>query len=516
MPSYEITIPGRGTFRVTSETELSDQQAYEAALSQSAPQKAPASAGRTAGIVARGALPPAAMATTGAIMGAPAGPVGSATGAIVGGLAIPASDFLVNLYNLASRSDVQLPSSAISDFLTKLGLPQPESRGERMLEAGSGALAGVGTQLPAIQRLATAATGPVTRGVAEMAAQAPKTQVLTSAPAAGTAQYVTEATGSPIAGLAAGTVVGAAPGVRPGRVEQGAELADVRQKASDAYKIAQKADLYIKPTFVEDILKKMNARLSGTANEPLGYNPELQPQIAIALRAIQDEVDQGRFFSLQSIDNLRRILKAPAGNFNNPDQQRITSELVNIFDESMVNLSPNSVISGDAKVATNAIESARDLYTKQKKLQTVENLVNNASISAGAYSQSGMDNSLRVQFAALARNPKRMAQFNKTEREEINNIAKGGGTAETIARFVGKFAVRGPVTGAVQALSPFGGVDTIIASEAAKRSAEAMRQQNVQRLMDAISLGRVPESRTLELLPPTALRGLLSSQYGLE
>ena len=167
-------------------------------------------------------------------------------------------------------------------------------------------------------------------------------------------------------------------------------------------------------------------------------------------------------------------------------------------------------------MATNAIESARDLYTKQKKLQTVENLVNNASISAGGYSQSGMDNALRVQFAALARNPKRMAQFNKTEREEINNIAKGGGTAETIARFVGKFAVRGPVTGAVQAISPFGGVDTIIASEAAKRSAEAMRQQNVQRLMDAISLGRVPESRTLELLPPTALRGLLSSQYGLE
>ena len=72
------------------------------------------------------------------------------------------------------------------------------------------------------------------------------------------------------------------------------------------------------------------------------------------------------------------------------------------------------------------------------------------------------------------------------------------------------------MTGAVQAISPFGGVDTIIASEAAKRSAEAMRQQNVQRLMDAISLGRVPESRTLELLPPTALRGLLSSQYGLE
>jgi hypothetical protein len=456
------------------------------------------------------------MTAAGALMGAPLGPAGAATGALVGGLAIPATDFLVNLYNLASRSDVKLPSEAVSELMTSLGFPTPESRGERMLEAGSGALTGVGGQLPALRALATGATSPMTRGVAEMAAQAPKTQVVTAAPAAGTAQYVTEATGSPLAGLVAGTAVGMAPGVRPGRVEQGAELADVKQKAADAYKISQKADLYIKPTFVEDILKKMNARLSGTADEPLGYNPNLQPQIAIALRAMQDEVDQGRFFSLQSIDNLRQILKAPASDFNNPNQQRITSELVSIFDDSMVNLNPNSVISGDANVATDAIQSAREFYTKQKKLQTVESLVNNASISAGGYSQSGMDNALRVQFASLARNPKRMAQFNKTEREEINRIAKGGGTAETISRFIGKFAVRGPVTGAVQTLSPFGGVDTIIASEAAKRSAEALRQQNVQRLMEAISLGRAPEGRTLELVPPTALRGLLSSQYGLE
>lgn len=35
MPSYEITIPGRGTFQIESPTELSDAQAYQAAMSQS-------------------------------------------------------------------------------------------------------------------------------------------------------------------------------------------------------------------------------------------------------------------------------------------------------------------------------------------------------------------------------------------------------------------------------------------------------------------------------------------------
>lgn len=35
MPSYEITIPGRGTFQIESPSELSDAQAYQAAMAQS-------------------------------------------------------------------------------------------------------------------------------------------------------------------------------------------------------------------------------------------------------------------------------------------------------------------------------------------------------------------------------------------------------------------------------------------------------------------------------------------------
>jgi len=60
------------------------------------------------------------------------------------------------------------------------------------------------------------------------------------------------------------------------------------------------------------------------------------------------------------------------------------------------------------------------------------------------------------------------------------------------------------------------GVPFAIGAEVSRRGAEALRQQNVQRLMEQISLGRTPESRAFELLPATAIRGLLSSQYGME
>ena len=38
MPTYEITIPGSGTYQVQSDRDLSDAEAYNAALSQATPR----------------------------------------------------------------------------------------------------------------------------------------------------------------------------------------------------------------------------------------------------------------------------------------------------------------------------------------------------------------------------------------------------------------------------------------------------------------------------------------------
>jgi hypothetical protein len=516
MEDQIIEIPNVGPVsfpKTMSQDEINSaaKRLYEEA---NAPQKGGLQ--RTAEIAARGALPTASMTTAGALMGAPAGPAGMAAGALLGGVAIPASDLITSLYNLAARDDVKLPSTAISELLDRFGLAKPESRGERMLEAGAGALSSVGGQLPAARSLAQSAASPVTRNVAEQAAMAPVAQTVTAAPSAAAAQYTTEATGSPLAGMIAGVGTSAPFGVRPGRVEQGLERPEVAALASQAYRAANQAKLEVKPEFVGEVYQKMLDRLSPRSESPLGFSPKQHKELADALSEIKSAADAGRPLTLSELDNMRQILKSPAAAFGNPKQQMITSEMVNIFDDALLGLNQKNILSGDAKLATSSLENARKFYATQKKMQTVEDLVNKASISSGGYSQSGMDNALRTQFAALAKNNKRMAQFSKEERAEIENIAKGGGNLERIMRFVGKFAVRGPVTGAVQTVLPGGGVETILASEAAKRSAEALRQQNVQKLMEMISLGRAPQSRTFEMFPATAMRGLLSSQYGME
>lgn len=476
-----------------------------------APQKG--TARRTAEIVTRGALPPATMAATGALMGAPAGPAGAAIGALAGGVAIPVSDFLVSLYNLTQKEGVKLPSTAISEMLDSLGLARPESRGERMLEAAGGALGGVGGQLPAAARLATTATQPVVRGVAQQAAQAPAAQVATAAPAAATAQMVGEATGSPIAGMIAGTAVGAAPGVRPGRVEPGLGQAELSAQAASAYRLADRAGLVVKDTYVQNIANTLRKEAVD-----LGFDPGLHPKVSAVITRLESEGATPK--TLKELETLRRVVRSPEGDFTNPDQQRIAGMMVDRFDELVQNIGKPNILSGDDKLAISALKDARKVYGQSRRLGIIEDLVNKAEISSGQYSQSGMDNALRVQFAALAKNNKRMSAFTPEERAQIENIAKGGGTGEQMLRLIGKFSVRGPVTGLVTggaaALQPMIGVPFAIGAEVSRRGAEALRQQNVQRLMEQISLGRTPEGRAFELLPATTIRGLLSSQYGME
>jgi hypothetical protein len=317
--------------------------------------------------------------------------------------------------------------------------------------------------------------------------------------------------------LVAGTAVGAAGGVRPGRVEQGAGRPELSAQAASAYRLADRAGLVVKDAYVQNIANTLKKEAVDA-----GFDAGLHPKVASVINRLESEGSTPK--TLKELETLRRIVRSPEGDFTNPDQQRIAGMLVDKYDDLVEGIGKTNILSGDEKMAVSALKEARKVYGQSKRLGIIEDLVNKADISSGQYSQSGMDNALRVQFAALAKNNKRMAAFTPAEQSEIRNIAKGGGTGEQVLRFVGKFSIRGPVSsvpyiGAASISPELGGplaMGAAAVSEMARRGAEGLRQQNVQRLMEQISLGRTPQGQALELLPPTALRGLLSTQYGME
>lgn len=86
---------------------------------------------RQAGLTARAVGPVAAGATLGGVM---AGPPGAAVGALGVGLGQMVGDPLVGLYNRAMGTNVPTPSQSMESLMTKVGLPEPATPTERVVQ----------------------------------------------------------------------------------------------------------------------------------------------------------------------------------------------------------------------------------------------------------------------------------------------------------------------------------------------------------------------------------------------
>lgn len=143
MPKYEVTIPDLGKFEVDSPKELTDDEAYRIAVSQATEEGS--QLGRQLGLTARAGI----------------------TG--VAGLPLLAGDALNNLVNMISQgieagtgySLGQLPmaSKSAQTLMTKAGLPEPQTKTERIVQDISSAMAGVGGTAKLAQALAPKAVG---------------------------------------------------------------------------------------------------------------------------------------------------------------------------------------------------------------------------------------------------------------------------------------------------------------------------------------------------------------------
>jgi hypothetical protein len=484
MPTYQVEIPGRGVFEVESEQELTDKQVYEFALQQAeTPQPMPMQdqLGRQLGLTGRAAI--------------------SGLAALPNIVADP----------FARLAGVTPPSEALQRTLTRAGFPEPQPGLEQYVQAGTEALTGAGGQIGLARQAAQQLASPVSRAVSQQLAQAPATQLAAAPVATSAAMKTYEETGSPLAATVAGLGAGAATGVRPRRAET-TMSEQLGKQATEAYRRAENAGLVIKPDYVRDMADSLTKKAMSE-----GYDPGLHPKIAAVLRRLEDEGATPK--TLAELDNLRRIVRAPGGDFTNPDQQRIAGQLIDEFDSFVENIGSSNILPGaDKDVAIPALKEARDVYKRKRKVSIIEDMMDAAEIRGAQQTQAGVDNTIRNQFVNLSTNKKRMAAFSKNEQAEIKRIAKGGGNVQQMLRFLGRFAVRGPVTGIFAggglAYEPMVAVPLTATAEASKRGAEALRRRDVSRLINQIAQQQLPQRPSL--VPTTAMRGLLSSQQGME
>jgi hypothetical protein len=164
------------------------------------------------GAIVRGLAPVA----TGALLGgAIGGPAGAAAGAGAGALTSMVGDPIVSAVNKAFGTNLTQPTEALSALLTSIGVPEPQTALERVLQSSAGAAGGGAGMIGLGRTLMAQAPGAVRSlgaGVGEALAAQPGAQLAGGAAAGTGAQLMAEAGGGPVAQTVGGLAAGLAGG----------------------------------------------------------------------------------------------------------------------------------------------------------------------------------------------------------------------------------------------------------------------------------------------------------------
>jgi hypothetical protein len=234
-----------------------------------------------AGAATRGLALPAAGAALGAAMGAPFAGVGAVPGAIAGAgaatLAGMVADPIVGSINSMFGTTYTLPTDALQDLLTRVGVAEPRTAAERIVQttaAGAGTAGGT----VALGKTLQSATGPVTQGVGQLMAAAPGLQVASGASAGAAGQIAKESGAGPLGQIAASIGGGLLPAIP--QIVKTATQATAKAVAPSGAGIREQ----IEPTFKESVQS-----IKATVGEKI--SPENQRIIKSQLTQTPDSVD---------------------------------------------------------------------------------------------------------------------------------------------------------------------------------------------------------------------------------
>jgi hypothetical protein len=455
---------------------------------------------RMVGAAGRGAAPTAVATSVGTALGGP-------FGAVLGSLAYPATDALVQAANVALPENMQLPmpSTEAMKLLDRFGIgTPPETRGERMAQAGGEALVSTGASV--VPRAAGAKLPGATGALVEEIGKAPLAQMITAPISASGSLGVGEATGNPLAALLTGAAPGVAAGIRPRLRGTDATPESMDARISEAYGKARSAGVQVP---IDDYANR-GFQLDSKLRQA-GWRPD-SDSLKDITSMLENLKSQSGTKDLQELMNIRAQIKSSAS-FKDPEAYRIMKIMLDDFDEYLDNIPSGQIQAVQGEEGLKAWRMGRDLFNKQRKAEVFDDILNNMEFQNTKFTMSGAENYLAGKLRNLVTNKDKMKLFTKGEQDAIKAAAKGG-SVQNILRYIGKFAP----TGVIPALSGVGltAVDpmfaTIPAAGAAGRlGAEQLRIGDVQRLADMMRTGR-PQPGVTSLMPTTFSRGLLSTE----
>jgi hypothetical protein len=163
----------------------------------------------------------------------------------------------------------------------------------------------------------------------------------------------------------------------------------------------------------------------------MGYNATLHPKTAAVLGelgSLSDNAVQTGGASLQDMDIMHRIAgnAERAAGSDNPSDAMMSGLLQDKINGAISNLGPNDVVGSTDPAAIDSLFSARDLWSRVKKSETLDDIITKATTHAKATPTANLGSSLRLGFRQLAENKNRMAQFSPSDQDAITYVATAG------------------------------------------------------------------------------------------
>lgn len=407
------------------------------------------------------------------IMQYPFKSIASAPGAILEPVASAVGNTIADASALAHSAIDKIPgSSYIGDFDPKATFQQRKAEYEKGIGKYTNPQTNLGKNLTDTLGATLKPVGDVmglpgkaTSGIAKLGGASPET-----------AQSVEQGTNALTNVLALGKSMRQTPeaGERPAIPTK----AELKQTSQIAYQRAKDAGATITG---ESFGKAVNDAKAALKED--GLNPKLNPATTAALEHISEHEGP---ITVSQLDTYRKVAQnaeksAPIGSAD----ARFAGKLVDSIDEYMDNISPKDVIGGDTPAAISALKEARSNWSRYRKTDTIDNLMDRVELRATQFSGSGAENAIRTEFRSLAMNKRRMSGFSAAEQAAIKKVATGG-PIDNALRYFGKLAPTGVVSAvAAESLGgPAAMVGGAISRKLARNSTEA-RAAQAQQIMRA-------------------------------
>jgi hypothetical protein len=266
----------------------------------------------------------------------------------------------------------------------------------------------------------------------------------------------------------------------------------LKTAARKAYTIADSSGMQIEPHAIKSLHGTIAADLAKK-----GFHEKLMPKTDVAVNEIKAMAEDKNPKSLQDIDVLRRIAGHAAGASEKADRTmaRVVKDHI---DDFVDNLGPQHLTGTKDNAAIDALHTARDAWKRASKGEIIEGAIEKAKTNASQFSQSGVENALRVQFRKIVNNDRAMSRFTPEEREAIKQVAKGGPITNAL-RMIGKLAPHGIVSlglssgGGYAVGGPVGMLAVPAIGEAGRLAATAMTERNARLASELVRRGAKPQ-----------------------